>query len=145
MLVTLENVSKAFAGKQVLRGVSLQLNPREKVGLVGANGVGKTTLLRMIHGNLEPDGGRVFSLPRLKIGFLRQRVQPPPHRSVFEEATSVFDEIHRLARVREGLAAQIGSRPQDPPDKSVGWGISWEITVKLIGLPLTTAISWTAP
>ncbi len=119
MLVTLENVSKSFAGKQVLRGVSLQLNPREKVGLVGANGVGKTTLLRLIHGNLEPDGGRVFSLPRLKIGLLRQRVQPPPQRSVFEEATSVFDEIHRLARVREGLAAQIGSSPQGPPDKSV--------------------------
>lgn len=116
MLITLENVSKSFAGREVVRSVSLKLNSGERVGLVGANGSGKTTLLRMIQGDLAPDDGRVSSLPNIKIGFLRQMVQIPPHRSILQEAVSVFSEIHHLAKVQEALVSQIGAGPKDEVD-----------------------------
>lgn len=116
MLITLENVSKSFAGREVVRSVSLKLNSGERVGLVGANGSGKTTLLRMIQGDLAPDDGRVSSLPNIKIGFLRQMVQIPSHRSILQEAVSVFSEIHHLAKVQEALVSQIGDGPKDEVD-----------------------------
>jgi len=113
MLITLENVSKNFAEREVIQGVNLQLNSGEKVGLVGANGSGKTTLLRIIQGDLEPDDGQVCSRPNIKIGFLQQMVQIPSHQSILEEAVSVFSEIHHLAKVQEALASQIGSGSKD--------------------------------
>ena len=113
MLVSLQNVSKSFGGKEVLRDVTLQVNSGERVGLVGANGVGKTTLLRMVQGDLDPDRGRVLTLPRLKLGFFRQIVQHSLSRSVFDEAASVFEEVHRLASVREELASRIESSHRD--------------------------------
>ena len=55
MLFRLSDVKKSYAGTEVLRGVSFQINPGEKVGLVGRNGAGKTTVFRLITGEEQPD------------------------------------------------------------------------------------------
>ena len=59
MLFRLSDVEKSYGGNEILRGVSFQVNPNEKVGLVGRNGAGKTTVFRMLTGQEAPDEGEV--------------------------------------------------------------------------------------
>ncbi|RIK33632.1 MAG: ABC transporter ATP-binding protein, partial [Chloroflexi bacterium] len=72
MLLTVENLSKAYGDNQVLNQVSLTLAAGQKLGLVGANGVGKSTLLKIIVGEVQPDAGQVRIAPGVEIGYLPQ-------------------------------------------------------------------------
>ena len=72
-LVRLENVKKHFTAQEVLAGANLQLDPGEKVGIVGRNGGGKTTLFRLIEGLEQPDWGRVIVRKGTDLGFVAQR------------------------------------------------------------------------
>jgi ATP-binding cassette subfamily F protein 3 len=72
-LFSLHNVTKFFGENEVLSSVSMQLEPGEKAGLVGANGTGKTTILKIIRGKEEYDGGKVFRSRGLSIGYLSQQ------------------------------------------------------------------------
>jgi len=73
VLLTVSNVAKAFGVDQILTGVSLRLDAREKVALVGRNGTGKTTLLKILTGQYEPDSGNVQIAKGAKIGYLRRQ------------------------------------------------------------------------
>src|SRR5881296_1353918 len=85
-MISFSKVSKQY-GKQILFvDASFQLNPGEKVGLVGPNGSGKTTLFRMIVGEETPDEGDVSVPKRLTIGYFRQDVEEMSGRSVIDEA-----------------------------------------------------------
>ncbi len=72
MLLTVENVSKAYADRQVLNNVSFTLAEGQKLGLVGANGVGKSTLLKIITRELEPDTGGCTLVAGAEVGYLPQ-------------------------------------------------------------------------
>src|SRR5215203_2580778 len=78
MLFRLSEVKKSYGGAEILRGVSLQINPGEKVGLVGRNGAGKTTVFRLITGEEAPDSGEIVSVNGLKLGLLQQHVDFGP-------------------------------------------------------------------
>src|SRR6266511_4838021 len=85
-VIAFSHINKQY-GKQVLFvDASFQLNPGEKVGLVGPNGSGKTTLFRMIVGEEAPDEGEVSVPKRLTIGYFRQDVEEMLGRSVLDEA-----------------------------------------------------------
>src|SRR5687767_14991909 len=86
MLVHLDHISKSFGSKTVLKDASFQLNPNEKVGLVGRNGTGKTTLFRIIAGTLDPDNGHIVRQPQVRLGFMQQMTHVEPERTVFESA-----------------------------------------------------------
>jgi len=96
MLFRLTNVTKAYAGNEILRGLSFQINPNEKVGLVGRNGAGKTTAFRMITGTEVPDTGEVISINGLKLGMLDQHVDFTSGDTVHTAALSAFKEIHDI-------------------------------------------------
>ena len=98
MLITLDNINKSLGGHPILKGITLQINRGDKIGLIGANGSGKSTLLQVIYGDLEPEVGKVHRLSQLKVGFLKQVVQMSCQRTVLEEALSVFEEIHSLEK-----------------------------------------------
>ncbi len=85
MLVQFNDVSKSFASQQVLRNVSFQINPSEKIGLIGANGAGKTTILKLLAGVSDPDEGSVTRKSQLRTGTLDQIPD-------FHEGTSVLQE-----------------------------------------------------
>ena len=70
MLFRLSEATKSYGGTEILRGVSFQVNPGEKVGLVGRNGAGKTTVFRLITNQEEPDSGDVFKANNLNLGLL---------------------------------------------------------------------------
>ena len=72
-LVTVHEVSKALGGRQLFAGLSLVLTPGLRLGLVGANGCGKTTLLRVLAGELAPDSGSVSEAPALRVVYFDQR------------------------------------------------------------------------
>ncbi|MCA1637153.1 MAG: ATP-binding cassette domain-containing protein, partial [Acidobacteria bacterium] len=71
MLFRLSGIYKSYGGNTILRGISFQANPNEKIGLVGRNGAGKTTVFRLITGEETPDSGEVYKINNLKIGLLQ--------------------------------------------------------------------------
>ena len=72
MLITLSSLSKAYGDHQVLRDVTFTMHPGDKWGLVGANGVGKSTLVKIITGEVEPDAGSVQVSAGVEVGYLPQ-------------------------------------------------------------------------
>ncbi|XVF61768.1 hypothetical protein PTKIN_Ptkin08bG0157000 [Pterospermum kingtungense] len=106
--VKLENISKSYKGVTVLKDVSWEVKKGEKVGLVGVNGAGKTTQLRIITGQEEPDSGNVIKAkPNMKVAFLNQEFEVSMSRTVREEFMSAFKEemeiSERLERVQKAI------------------------------------------
>jgi ATPase subunit of ABC transporter with duplicated ATPase domains len=107
-MISFSKISKQY-GKQILFvDASFQLNPGEKVGLVGPNGSGKTTLFRMIVGEETPDEGDVSVPKRLTIGYFRQDVEEMTGRSVIDEAIlgsgRVGDLHHELEQLNHAMS-----------------------------------------
>lgn len=73
--LSVNHISKTYGVHRVLDDISFILNNGERLGLVGANGVGKTTLLKILTGELEADGGQVFLTPRTSLGYLKQELE----------------------------------------------------------------------
>jgi ATP-binding cassette subfamily F protein 3 len=109
-IVTLHDVHKAFGPEVVLDQLSLQLHAGEKVGMVGANGSGKTTILRLITGQITPDIGRVIRQKGLRTGYLPQEATFSGERTVLEEMHAGVEPllkrqqaIHDASRAMESL------------------------------------------
>jgi ATPase subunit of ABC transporter with duplicated ATPase domains len=106
-MISFSNVSKQYGKQLIFVEASFQLNPGEKVGLVGPNGSGKTTLFRMIVGEEEPDEGEVSVPKRLTIGYFRQDVEEMSGRPVLDEAIAgsgrIGDLHHELEDLHKGL------------------------------------------
>jgi ATP-binding cassette subfamily F protein 3 len=96
MLFRLSDVTKSYGGNEILRGVSFQVNPGEKVGLVGRNGAGKTTVFRLIIEQESADSGGVFKANNLRLGLLHQHVDFTEDETVHTAALSAFKEIHDI-------------------------------------------------
>ena len=71
-MLTVNNVSFEFGGRYLYKNATWQINPGEKIGLVGLNGTGKSTLLRIINGEYQPETGEISKIKNLSIGFLNQ-------------------------------------------------------------------------
>src|SRR5215468_4667952 len=71
-MITLNNINFGFGGRQLFEGASWQINPGEKIGLIGANGTGKSTLLRIINGEYSLESGNISKIKGMTIGFLNQ-------------------------------------------------------------------------
>jgi len=106
-MISFSNVSKQYGKQLIFVEASFQLNPGEKVGLVGPNGSGKTTLFRMIVGEEEPDEGEVSVPKRLTIGYFRQDVEEMSGRPVLDEAIAgsgrIGDLHHELENLHKAL------------------------------------------
>ena len=113
MLVQLNGISKAFGSRQVLRDVSLQINPSEKIGLIGPNGSGKTTLLKMVLGKMEPDTGTISRKTGLKIGTLDQIPDFHQDTTVLNEGLRSFEELIAVEREMERLEHEISRSPAE--------------------------------
>ena len=72
ILISVQDLEKGFGVHEVLRGVTFSLQKGEKMGLVGVNGCGKTTLMRLIAGEMQADSGSIHMSKDLRIGYLAQ-------------------------------------------------------------------------
>ena len=102
-MLQLESVSKHFATKALLKDASAHLRPGSRVGLVGPNGVGKTTLLRLILGEQDLDGGRIRKRPRLRIGYLPQDLEDIPGNTALDATHRNQYPEHEAKRILSGL------------------------------------------
>src|ERR1035438_2023376 len=109
-MISFSGIHKQYGKQLIFVDASFQLNPGEKVGLVGPNGSGKTTLFRMVVGEEVPDEGDVSVPKKLTIGYFRQDVEEMTGRSVLDEAIAgsgrVGDLHHELERLQRAMEDQ---------------------------------------
>src|SRR5574341_1224346 len=102
-MLQIESVSKQFAARVLLKEASAHLRPGSRVGLVGPNGVGKTTLIRMILGEESPDKGVIRKRPRLRLGYLPQELETLTGKTVLDAAHRDQYPEHEAKRILSGL------------------------------------------
>ena len=141
-LVTLDRVSIAYGHLPLLNEVALQVDARERVSVIGRNGTGKSTLLKILSGELAPDAGTVWRQPSLRVARLEQDVPLAAHRSVFDVVAE--GHTHHLeedeAWLREHHVELILSRLELPADAIVdtlsgGWRRRVLLARALVGQP----------
>ena len=94
-MLNIHNLSVSFGGTYLFEEVTFRLGSGDRVGLVGKNGAGKSTMLKMLAGDFKPDSGTIATEKEVKIGFLRQDIDFVKGRTVLEEAYMAFEEIKR--------------------------------------------------
>ena len=113
-MVTLQNLTYDLGGRALYEDISWQINPQDRVGLVGRNGCGKSTLLRLITRQLTPTAGTIVYSPALKIAFLNQDLLSfKSNETIIEVALQAFEEESQMEAELERLAIEMGERPND--------------------------------
>ena len=102
MLLSADNLSFGFNGGSLLEKVTFSLNEGDRVGLIGGNGEGKTTLIRLILGELDEESGSLFRKNGIRIGYLAQNGGYDSANTVFEEMREIFaPDIRAIQSLRE--------------------------------------------
>ena len=110
-ILTVHSLSLSFGEVPVLQNVSFQLQKAQRVGLVGVNGSGKTSLFKTLTGEYAPDAGSVTFGKDTVLGYMEQHVCRNQRISAFEEVLSVFAPLLRMERELEDLSALLESSP----------------------------------
>ncbi|MBP63395.1 MAG: ABC transporter [Planctomycetaceae bacterium] len=109
IVLTVSGVAKRYGADPVLAGVSFDVRAGEKVGLVGPNGVGKTTLFNVLAGVDEPDSGEVRFSTGVRVGYLEQHASLEGSQTVWEASREVFRDLLNLANEAELVATQMAT------------------------------------
>jgi ATP-binding cassette subfamily F protein 3 len=113
MLFRLSDITKSYGGTDILRGVSFQVNPNEKVGLVGRNGAGKSTIFRLVRGEETADRGDVVRARGVKLGLLDQHVHFKPGSTVHESALAAFGRLQQIEHEMHELEHRMADAGDD--------------------------------
>lgn len=95
-ILTVENLSHGFGDRAVFENVSFRLLKGEHIGLVGANGEGKSTFMNIITGKLTPDEGKIEWAKNVKVGYLDQHAVLKPGMTIRDVLTSAFDDLYAM-------------------------------------------------
>ncbi|UMY66851.1 MULTISPECIES: ABC-F family ATP-binding cassette domain-containing protein [unclassified Flavobacterium] len=109
-MLNIHNLSVSFGGTYLFEEITFRLGAGDRVGLVGKNGAGKSTMLKILARDLAPDSGSIATEKEVRIGFLRQDIDFEAGRTVLEEAYEAFTDIRevegKLERINEQLATR---------------------------------------
>lgn len=111
ILLQASSISKSYGTRTVLSNITLQVQERERIGLVGVNGAGKSTLLQIISGEMSYDSGEIFKGKEIRVGYLAQNSGLNTDRTIWEEMLEVFEpllETERELRDMEAAMADPG-------------------------------------
>ncbi len=117
ILLAVNGVTKHYGPQPVLDGVSFEVRPEEKIGLVGPNGTGKTTLLKILSGHEQADGGNVELHASARLRYLEQQPDFLTGRTLWEEASSALAELHGLVRELEEAAHALSAAADEAEHK----------------------------
>ncbi len=109
-MISVDNISVSFGGWTLFDGVSFLINPKDRIGLVGRNGAGKTTILKLIAGEQQPTTGAVTKNGECTIGYLPQQMRVADTTTLLAETEKAFDEVLALEAEIESLTAEIAER-----------------------------------
>lgn len=108
-MIDLNNVSLQFGGKFLFKDINYKINSGERISLVGANGTGKSSLLKIINGELQPESGKVLKQKRIAIGYLPQQQIVHEGKTLLEEAKSALTAIIELQQKESELTERLSS------------------------------------
>ncbi|OEJ99210.1 glycosyl transferase family 2 [Flavivirga aquatica] len=109
-MMNIHNLSISFQGEYLFEDITFKLGNGDRVGLIGKNGAGKSTMLKILSKEMEPDTGQIAADKELKIGFLKQDIDFVLGRTVLEEAYEAFTEIKELEVKMEAINMQLAER-----------------------------------
>ncbi|GAB4271013.1 MAG: ABC transporter ATP-binding protein [Methylomicrobium sp.] len=108
-LIRLTNVSIAFGTHALLDNATFQLDPGERVGLLGRNGEGKSTLLKIIAGHIPPDHGDIWRQPELKLAWLEQAPELPEQATIYDAVATGLGELGQWIARYHSLSTQLNN------------------------------------
>ncbi len=111
-----KGLGKAYRGEWLFRSLEFQINERDRIGLVGENGTGKSTLMKMLAGLVRPDEGEVVGPRDLTFGYLPQDGLFTRGRTLFDEALSVFEDLRRLEQECRELEHELAEMQESSPE-----------------------------
>jgi len=109
-MLNIHNLSVSFGGTYLFEEVTFRMGAGDRVGLVGKNGAGKSTMLKILAGDFKPDSGQIATEKEVRIGFLRQDIDFEQGRTVLEEAYQAFTDIKQVERKLEEINHQLVTR-----------------------------------
>ena len=109
-MLNVHNLSISFGGEYLFNEISFRLNGGDRVGLIGKNGAGKSTMLKILSGEQESDEGQIAKDKEVRIGFLKQDIDFEQGRTVIEEAQEAFTEIKKIEREIDEINHQLAER-----------------------------------
>ncbi len=109
-MLNIHNLSISFAGEFLFEDITFKIVPGDRIGLVGKNGAGKSTMLKILSKEYEADTGQIAIDKSARIGFLKQDIDFIEGRTVLEEAYEAFEEIKTLERQMEAINKQLTER-----------------------------------
>ena len=109
-MLNVHNLSVSFQGEYLFEEVAFMLNGGDRVGLIGKNGAGKSTMLKLLAREIKPDSGIIATDKEVRIGFLKQDIDFVKGRTILEEAYQAFEEIKRLEMQLDDIHHQLETR-----------------------------------
>ena len=138
-MISIENLTKSFGEYLLFDNISFKLNSRERIGLVGRNGHGKTTLFRLIAGSEHPDSGSILIPKGYRMGYVRQHIDFSM-RTVLEEAMTGLpdaekDHYWKAEKILAGLGFSADDMQQAPESFSGGFQVRLNLAKALVSEP----------
>jgi len=113
-MLTAHHITKSYGIQPVLKNISFSISARDRIGLIGPNGCGKTTLLRILTGQEKPDSGKItHTLPGLRIGTMPQAFEPAPGQTIASTLNLAADKGTELEAEIASLAVVLSKHPHD--------------------------------
>ncbi|GAB6095543.1 ABC-F family ATP-binding cassette domain-containing protein [Desulfatiferula olefinivorans] len=138
-MISIDNLSKSFGGQDLLDQVGLKINPRERVGLVGRNGHGKTTLMKILLGEEHPDAGQVIVPANYRLGHVRQQLDFTQD-TILKEGILGLQEHERdqhwkVEKLLDGLGFNRQDFHRNPREFSGGYQVRLNLIKALVAEP----------
>lgn len=117
MIISLNSVSMSFGETEVLKNITFLLNEKEKAAVVGVNGCGKTTLFKLITGELTPTGGDIIIPKFTEIGYFSQNLTINSESTIYSELMGVFKKTLQIEEQKQETEAQLKTAKGEELDR----------------------------
>lgn len=113
VLINIKGGKKYFGESRLYDNLNFHVDEGQKCGLVGANGVGKTSLFKIITGEMQLDEGEVFISPAASVGYMKQNIEYNSDKTVYEEVTEVFSHLAEMEKLLEEIRLKLETEPTE--------------------------------